>query len=205
MWRCRYCADQKLAGVLRTSIPVTAIDARLGTIRWRISVGALLIALLASLGSWYASRTITRPLEKMRDGARQFAAGILTHRLPLYDIHEFSALAETLNQMAEQLQQRLEEITSQRNNTDAVLSSMHEGVIAIDLEQQVISINRAAAKMFGIPMQTVHGAERSGDHPQPRVSVAHEPKPVQRREPRIGYFLPPERGTHLSTSTAPLC
>jgi two-component system, OmpR family, phosphate regulon sensor histidine kinase PhoR len=149
--------DQKLTGVLRTSIPVTAINAYLGNIRWRIILGALLIALLASLGSWYASRTITRPLEKMRDGARQFAAGVLTHRLPLYDIHEFSTLADTMNQMAEQLQQRLEEITSQRNNTDAVLSSMREGVIATDMAQQVISINQAAAHMFGVAVKSIHG------------------------------------------------
>ena len=149
--------DQRLAGVLRTSIPVTAIDERLGTIRWRISLGALLIALLASAGSWYASRTISRPLEKMRDGARQFASGVLTHRLPLYDIYEFSALAETMNQMAEQLQQRLEEITSQRNQTDAVLSSMREGVIATDMAQRVISVNRAAASMFGVSVKSIHG------------------------------------------------
>ena len=148
--------DQRLAGVLRTSIPITAIDERLGTIRWRISLGALLIALLASGGSWYASRTITRPLEKMRDGARQFATGVLTHRLPLYDIYEFAALAETMNQMAEQLQQRLEEITSQRNKTDAVLSSMREGVIATDMTQRVISINQAAASMFGVSVKSIH-------------------------------------------------
>jgi two-component system, OmpR family, phosphate regulon sensor histidine kinase PhoR len=93
----------------------------------------------------------------MRDGARQFATGVLTHRLPLYDIYEFSALAETMNQMAEQLQRRLEEITSQRNKTDAVLSSMREGVIATDLDQRVISINQAAASMFGVPVQRIHG------------------------------------------------
>jgi two-component system phosphate regulon sensor histidine kinase PhoR len=150
-------ANNSLSGVLRASIPVTAIDERLATIRWRISLGALLIALLASGGSWYASRIITRPLEKMRDGARQFANGVLTHRLPLYDVYELSALAETMNLMAKQLQHRLEEITEQRNKTDAVLSSMREGVIAIDMSQRVISINPAAANMFGVSVKSVHG------------------------------------------------
>ena len=150
-------ADNVLSGVLRTSIPVTAIDERMGTIRWRISFGALLIALLASGSSWFASRKITRPLEEMRNGAQRFATGVLSHRLPLYDIFELSALAETMNQMAEQLQQRLEEITSQRNKTDAVLSSMREGVIATDMAQRVISINQAAASMFGGAVKNLHG------------------------------------------------
>lgn len=78
--------------------------------------------------------------------AQRFAAGDLSHRLPVADTFEISGLAESMNQMAEQLQQRLEEITSQRNNTDAVLSSMREGVIATAMDQRVISINQTAAK-----------------------------------------------------------
>ena len=149
--------DQQLTGVLRMSLAVTAIDDRIGTIRWRIASGGLLVALLASGVSWLVSRRITQPLEKMRSGARQFADGDLFHRLPLSDIREFSGLAETMNQMAEQLQQRIDEINSQRSKTQAVLSSMREGVIATDLEQRVININPTAAKMFGIPMASAYG------------------------------------------------
>ena len=149
--------DQTLIGVLRTSIPVTAVDERIGTIRFRIGIGVLLVALLASGVSWFVSKRITTPIERMRDGARRFASGDLFHRLPEPDTLEFSGLAESMNQMAEQLQQRLDEITSQRNKTEAVLSSMREGVIATDLEQHVISINPAAARMFDVPMKTVRG------------------------------------------------
>jgi len=149
--------DNKLVGVMRTSLPVTAIDERIGTLRMRIAIGALLVALLASGVSWYASRRISRPIEHMRDGARRFAQGELTHRLPLPDTYEFSELAETLNRMAEQLRLRMEEITSQRKNTEAVLSSMREGVIATDMEQRVISMNTAAATMFSTSMETFQG------------------------------------------------
>ena len=149
--------DQSLIGVLRTSIPVTAVDERIGTIRFRIGIGVLLVALLASGVSWFVSKRITTPIERMRDGARRFAAGDLFHRLPAPDTLEFSGLSESMNQMAEQLQQRLDEITSQRNKTEAVLSSMREGVIATDLDQHVISINPAAARMFDVPMETVGG------------------------------------------------
>jgi two-component system, OmpR family, phosphate regulon sensor histidine kinase PhoR len=149
--------DRQLVGVVRTSIPVTAIDERLGAIRFRIGIGALLVALLASAVSWYVSKRITKPIERMRDGAQQFASGDLFHRLPASDTLEFSALADAMNRMAEQLQQRLDEITSQRKKTEAVLSSMREGVIATDLEQRVISINPTAAKMFAVSLQTIVG------------------------------------------------
>ncbi|GAB6906378.1 PAS/PAC sensor signal transduction histidine kinase [Desulfosarcina cetonica] len=148
---------EKLAGVLRTSIPVTAIDERIGSIRFRIAIGALLVALMASVVSWYVSKRITAPIERMREGARHFAEGDLAHRLLLPQTREFSGLAETMNQMAVQLQQRLEEITNQRRTTEAVLSSMREGVIATDLDQRVISINPAAARMFNASMPAVTG------------------------------------------------
>ncbi len=150
-------ADGTMVGVLRTSLGVNAIDERIGAIRWRIAVGALLVALLASGISWFVSRRITQPLEKMRSGARRFADGDLVHRLALSNIREFSDLAETMNQMAEQLQRRIDEINRQRSKTEAVLSSMREGVIATDMDQRVISINQTAAKMFDIPMETVFG------------------------------------------------
>ena len=147
----------QIIGVMRTSIPVTAIDERIGAIRLRIALGALLVALLASAVSWYISRRISIPIERMRDGARRFATGDLYHRLPLPVTREFSALAESMNQMAAQLQQRIDEINSQRRKTEAVLSSMREGVIATDMGQRVISINQAASTLFATPMDSVHG------------------------------------------------
>ena len=128
--------NQKLSGVLRTSIAVTAVDERIGIIRLRIFIGALLIALLASGVSWFVSKRITTPIERMRDGAKRFAAGDLFHRLEAPDTMEFSALAGAMNQMAEQLQQRLDEITNQRKKTESILASMREGVIATDMEQR---------------------------------------------------------------------
>jgi len=150
-------ADQALAGVLRMSLPVNAIDERIGVVRWRLALGALLVALLASGVSWYVSKRLTRPIERMRDGARRFAKGELSHRLAAPDSLEFSALAASMNQMAEQLQQRIDEMNNQRSKTEAILSSMREGVIATDLDQQVISINQTASSMFNVPLDTAFG------------------------------------------------
>ena len=146
--------NNQLSGVLRTSIAVTAVDDRIGVIRMRLFIGALLIALLASGVSWFVSKRITIPIERMRDGAERFATGDLLHRLEAPDTAEFYALAESMNQMAGQLQQRMDEITNQRKKTESILTSMREGIIATDMDQQVISINPAAAKMFGVPMAT---------------------------------------------------
>ncbi len=53
-----------------------------------------------------------------------------------------------MNDMAASLDERMQTIIGQRNELEAILSSMIEGVIALDLKETIISINNAAARMF---------------------------------------------------------
>jgi two-component system phosphate regulon sensor histidine kinase PhoR len=54
--------------------------------------------------------------------------------------------------MATQLQERFATITDQRNELDAVLSSMIEGVVAVDGQGRIVSINKAAASLLDIEL-----------------------------------------------------
>jgi two-component system phosphate regulon sensor histidine kinase PhoR len=153
-------------GVLRTAIPVTAIDKTLHTIEIRIAAGGLFIALLAAMISFYVSRRISRPVEEMRRGAELFAAGDLTHRLPAPPSTELAALADAMNTMAMQLEDRIQTVVSQRNEYEAVLASMVEGVIAIDQDETILSINQAALNMLKIKAsdaknRTIHEVVRN--------------------------------------------
>ena len=141
--------DKKnIIAVIRTALPVTAVDRALKTIQAKIMLGGLIIALLAIGISLYVSRRISRPIEKLKQGAEFFARGDLSHRLPGTDLVEIDSLIDALNQMAGQLEDRLNTIVRQKNELAAVLSSMAEGVIAVDMDERIISINRAAARIF---------------------------------------------------------
>ncbi|MFH0996490.1 MAG: ATP-binding protein [Pseudomonadota bacterium] len=138
----------KRIGVLRTSVSIGAIDRQLEKIHRRISLGVLVVALLATGVSLLFSRRVSRPLEKIREGAENFARGQLSYRLPVFASKETALLARTMNDMAASLDERMQTIVGQRNELEAVLSSMIEGVMAIDLEETIISINHTAARMF---------------------------------------------------------
>jgi two-component system, OmpR family, phosphate regulon sensor histidine kinase PhoR len=139
---------KKIVAVIRAALPVTAIDQALKVIQIKIMLGGLFIALLASVISLYVSRRISRPIEKLKKGADFFARGDLSHRMPGTDLVEIDSLIEALNQMAGQLEDRLNTIVRQKNELTAVLSSMAEGVIAVDMDEKIVSINRAAARIF---------------------------------------------------------
>lgn len=122
----------RIIGVLRASIRVTEIDRELGRIRLRIAGGGLLIALLAAGVSLWISQRVSRPLERLRQGAEQFARGDLSQKLPVGNSLEVASLAETLNQMAADLDERIRTVVWERNQREAILSSMVEGVLAVD-------------------------------------------------------------------------
>jgi two-component system phosphate regulon sensor histidine kinase PhoR len=139
---------KKIVAVIRAALPVTAIDQELKVIQIKIMLGGLFIALLAAGISLYVSQRISRPIENLKQGADFFARGDLSHRMSGTGLVEIDSLIETLNQMAGQLEDRLNTIVRQKNELTAVLSSMAEGVIAVDMDERIISINKAAARIF---------------------------------------------------------
>jgi len=136
------------AGVLRVATPLSKLDKELTTMAWKILIAGLVAALLATVVILVLSQRINRPLEKLKSGASLFAAGELKHKLDLPDIPEIATLAETMNLMAERLDERIQSVVRQRNEVEALLSGMVEGVIYLDMEARIIRINRAAVRIL---------------------------------------------------------
>ena len=135
--------------VVRTSLPVTALTRTLGIVRNRIIIAALIGILLHAMITLVISRRMSRPLEEIKAGAERFAAGDLGHRLRVMDSVEIGTLAETMNRMAEQLDERIQTVLRQQNEREAMLSSMEEGVLAINNEGTILSLNTACATLLG--------------------------------------------------------
>ena len=142
--------DGQVLGVVRVAMPLTEIEQVILAVQRRIIMGGLLILVLAGVFSLIVSRRISRPLERIKRGAERFAQGDFSHRLNTIGSAEINALAETMNQMAEQLEERLHTVTQERNQREAVLSSMVEGVLAVDTSGNIISLNKAAARFFNV-------------------------------------------------------
>ncbi|PIS02323.1 MAG: histidine kinase [Chlamydiae bacterium CG10_big_fil_rev_8_21_14_0_10_42_34] len=61
---------------------------------------------------------------------------------------EFSKLASTINSLTERIQKQIENLTRQREETEEILESIGEGIIATDTSANVTFINRKAAEML---------------------------------------------------------
>ncbi|MBI5845940.1 MAG: PAS domain-containing protein [Deltaproteobacteria bacterium] len=153
--------DGRVKGVVRLAVSVATVDRPASVLAGRMASAGLLIALFAALVSLLAAVMVTRPLRKIRDGAERMGAGDTNFRLDPPSSKELALLAETLNRTADEVTSRIREVTRQRNELDAVLTSMAEGVIAVDRNGAIMRVNRAAARILGRP---------SGDYPGLAVS-----------------------------------
>ncbi|MBD3335224.1 MAG: HAMP domain-containing protein [Candidatus Eisenbacteria bacterium] len=146
-----------LIGVSRTAIPLTHADQALEVIRLDILWVAVVVGLLLAGASYLITRRIARPLAELRRGAEEFARGSLDSRIYLPDIAELGELADGMNRMAAELKHRIRTITRQRNEQEAILASMTEGVLAVDMEGRVRIMNAACGRMLKLDPRWAEG------------------------------------------------
>ncbi|MBK6911534.1 MAG: HAMP domain-containing protein [bacterium] len=161
-------AGDQIVAVLRGSEPVAAS-------RWEVlrrTSGLVSISLLmigvGVLLVFYVVRRVTVPIETLRQGATRFAEGHLDARLEEPETTELASLSRALNHMAGQLDDRIRAVERQREEREAVLAAMLEGVLAVDSEGQVIMMNTAAARLFNVDRtrsqgRTIEEAVRNTD------------------------------------------
>ena len=149
--------DLRTVGILRTAIPVDHIHENLDAIQMRIAFAGLIIAAFAALLSFLISQRIRRPIDEIKKGAESFSRGEFDVHLPGSELEEIAGLSDSMNQMAGELRERIRTITEQRNELEAVLSSMVEGVFGVDREERLLGMNPSAARILGCNPATSQG------------------------------------------------
>jgi two-component system phosphate regulon sensor histidine kinase PhoR len=147
--------------ILRLGLPMTALDRELATLKNSLVLAfssAFLIAV--GLTVWLA-RNLTKPLSDMAATARRLASGDHTIRLRTTSRDEVGQLAETLNQMTDQLRTKIEELSEDRSQLLAMLTSMVEGVIVLDCRGRVLQVNPALERMFNVTRAETRGRQFS--------------------------------------------
>lgn len=125
---------------------------------WPWLVGGALVSAGVGWGiGWLLVRGLVKPLHEIQAGIVPLARGDLSARLTPPDVEEFRPLASQLNEMVAALDERLRGMTRQSNEQRAVMASMSEGVIAVDLQQRVISLNRAASELLHFAQASAAG------------------------------------------------
>ena len=116
----------------------------------RKATNQLLIGLVAALlfvvcVAYVEGRAIVRTIRQLVDAARAIARGDLKERVPVHGRDEFALLGRTFNQMAFQLQTRLDELEAERGRLRDVTSRFGEALGATHDGEQLMRLIVEAA------------------------------------------------------------
>ncbi|HEX9186098.1 MAG TPA: HAMP domain-containing protein, partial [Vicinamibacteria bacterium] len=140
----------EIVGVARLSRGLGSIEEQSAGL-WRASALALFLALVATgLLSVLFSSSLGRSLGEIMETARQYARGNLSARIPVRRDDELGELARIINLSADQLQGRMAEIARDRGRTDAILTAMDDGVLAVDHRGFVVLANPSLARALDL-------------------------------------------------------
>ncbi len=149
--------QDQLVAIVRTSLPTAPLTAAEWSVYADVAAVSLLAVLASAGGTVLAARPLVRALQGVRGGADRFARGDWKYRLPDNSVEEVGALAESLNAMAAMLDDRIQRILRQQSEHQAVLSSMEEGVMAVDRAGTVLSVNGPCAGLLGVEPAMICG------------------------------------------------
>jgi two-component system phosphate regulon sensor histidine kinase PhoR len=136
--------------IIRIGQDASAVGQQLWYYGVRLLGLSLLVAALAAYMSWSTGKRLTQPLEELEKKAHRFAQGDFQRTGEPFSISEFHALSQTMDHMAQQIEGQIILHQQQLHRHSAVLRSMAEGVLSVDMDMQIISVNPAFWQIFHI-------------------------------------------------------
>ena len=142
--------DGTIRGALLLARPLREVSlASQGLIRLLL-IAFLIAGLIASAIAYIFSRRITRPLTALNRTAARMAEGYYGERVGITQDDEIGQLGTTLNLLSGRLAAVVNNLSEEKSKLEKVLTSIGEGIIAVDREGLVVHHNRAALELLSL-------------------------------------------------------
>ncbi len=143
-WRLR----GQSVGMFSVALPSNFILTTLATGRNTFSAIFALATVAVLAVGFLTAQQIIRPVDKLVQTALAVSEGDLEQRSGIESSDEIGKLAETFDFMTTTLSERNRQLTEQASKLEAILDSIADGVIVLDMSDQFITINTAAQKLL---------------------------------------------------------
>jgi nitrogen fixation/metabolism regulation signal transduction histidine kinase len=125
-----------------------------------LTLSLLVVLLTAVSTAFFLSERLGSSLEALAEGTRAVAQGDFTGQYPIRSSDELGALTGLFNQMIRQLfeakrvsEKQQREVESAKVYLESVLTHLSSGVLALDDELRLRSVNTSAAHILAAPLQ----------------------------------------------------
>ena len=137
--------------VVRVSIPIDEYSAIISDLQYKIILFGFIVSFVLLYLSYFISKQITAPIDNIRKKTEEYVSTL--HMSRPFDIpktKELASLAISLNKMAKELDKRIKQIQNEKEDKESLLSSMQEGIVAVNKNGKIISINDIAKDYLNI-------------------------------------------------------
>ena len=152
MYYSIYIKNHTPSVIVRISQPLGQLDLTISNLQRKIIYLGIVIGFFLLLISYFISKKITNPIDFMRKETEKYVNTMDGLKpLPIPQTKELASLSISLNKMAKEMDNRIKIIEKEKNDRESLLSSMQDGIIAIDKRFNILSINSIAIEYLKLP------------------------------------------------------
>ncbi|MDF2892820.1 MAG: cell wall metabolism sensor histidine kinase WalK [Clostridia bacterium] len=149
--------DDYIAGVIRLSTPMKEIKGLMKSINGNLLLALIPGLFLSLLLVYRISISITSPIKEIKNAAVDITLGKLDPSINITSRDEIGELAKAIDFMAASLRDKINSIRDKNTRMEAILSSVVNGIIAVDSNENILFINPIAQKMLNIDEGDIAG------------------------------------------------
>lgn len=148
--------------VMRTAYTTKLVDQFLSSFEIGFFVFCITVLMFFAFMTWLIFHRLSRPIQKITHAIRSYEVG-KEEELPHIVVSsgkgkdDFTVLADTINALSDRIRSQIKSITDERNEKEAILESLGEGVVAVDANMHVRYVNFIGSKMLGVPKRHLVG------------------------------------------------
>ena len=124
-----------------------------GQAKISIIIALIVFGIISLIVGAFIAKTIVKPINKLIESAKQIASGEeieISKKEIGKDNNEVEGLINAFGIMTTELKDKLSEVSKQKNQIETILLHMTDGLIAFDMEGDIILINPAAKNLLNI-------------------------------------------------------
>jgi two-component system phosphate regulon sensor histidine kinase PhoR len=135
-------------GLIRVALPLTDVGEQLSSVRRSAYAAAAAALGTALLLAWAASAFLSRRVGAIAEVAGRYAQGDFSRPARDYGSDEIGTVARVLDDSIREIGRRATELATDRARMEAILGGMSEGVVVVDQQGRLQSVNAAARRML---------------------------------------------------------
>lgn len=147
--------SNNIIGATRLSIPLHELNLIYSELIKNIIIASIIGIIISSIIAYIYIYYVTKPIKELTLQVKELSKGNFESTIKNNSKDELGELAQSFNEMAIKLKFSIEELKIQNTKFETVLDSMKDGIIAVDLNKNIMLMNPSAKELFHIKEEEI--------------------------------------------------